>query len=194
MKKKGLSLFIPVSLILILLFMLICPLAALEGAKTALLVWFQTLLPSLLPFMIISSLLVSTGSAVFCTALIHPLFRHLFKTSREGTFALVTGFLCGFPMGAKILGDFLKEKKITISEGDFLLCFCNNFSPMFVLSFLCPLLSIPKWKIIAIVFGSPLLYGLLTARLCKKKTGQYLLIHPLKTGFSFLFPWQIQPL
>lgn len=168
MKKTRFSFFIPLSLILVLLFMLLKPMDALEGAKDSLLMWFHSLLPSLLPFMILSGLLVSTGSAVLCTSLFHPIFHRLFKTSQEGTFALIIGFLCGFPMGAKILSDFRLQNKISKEEGNFLLGFCNNFSPMFVLSFLCPLLTIPQWKILLIVFGSPLLYGIFYGLFFKK--------------------------
>lgn len=187
--KKSFSFFIPLSLILVLLFMLIRPITTLEGAKTSLLIWFQSLLPSLLPFMILSGLLISTGSAIFCTFLFHPLIHRLFKTSKEGTFALITGFLCGFPMGAKTLAEFRLEQKISKEEGNFLLGFCNNFSPMFVLSILCPQFSIPNWKILFIVFGSPFFYGLFFAFLFFKKSSFSSILHkkqPLFFSFSLV--------
>ncbi len=82
---------------------------------------------------------------------------------------MVMGFLCGFPMGAKILSDFRKEKKISQSEANYLLGFCNNFSPMFLLGFLCPILNLPTQKILCVTLGSPLLYGFFLS-LFRKKT------------------------
>lgn len=150
------------SLILILLFMFAQPMAALDGAKTSLLLWFHSLLPSLLPFMILSQLLILTNGANYCSSFLYPPLHKIFGCSREGSFALVIGFLCGFPMGAKTLSDLRHNNRISKQEGDYLLGFCNNFSPMFVLSYLGPNLQIPQWKILLIVFGSPLLWGLLS--------------------------------
>lgn len=56
-------------------------------------------------------------------------------TSYYGTFAVLTGFLCGYPMGAKTASDLLDAQKISRSEASYLLSFCNNTSPAFILSY-----------------------------------------------------------
>lgn len=74
-----------------------------------------------------------------CTSLDLPYHIHflcpLLGTSYYGTFAVLTGFLCGYPMGAKTTSDLLNVNKISRSEASYLLSFCNNTSPAFILSY-----------------------------------------------------------
>lgn len=74
-----------------------------------------------------------------CTSLDLPYHIHFFmsasRTSYYGTFAVLTGFLCGYPMGAKTTSDLLNVNKISRSEASYLLSFCNNTSPAFILSY-----------------------------------------------------------
>lgn len=44
--------------------------------------------------------------------------------------------LCGYPMGAKICADLVSNNKISQKEGQYLLLFTNNVSPMFVISYI----------------------------------------------------------
>ena len=48
---------------------------------------------------------------------------------------MLTGFLCGYPMGSKTAADLTRAGRISLEEGQYLLSFCNNTSPMFVLGF-----------------------------------------------------------
>lgn len=126
------------SIICILLFflMLCFPKETLSGATSGLLLWFQIVLPTLLPFLILTNLLIQTNSICYITHLIGPIFQRLFCLSSYGSFAALTGLLCGYPIGAKVTGELLKTKKISIQEGKYLLSFCNNTSPAFISSFI----------------------------------------------------------
>ena len=59
--------------------------------------------------------------------------------SENGCYTLISGLLCGCPMGAKTCGDFVREGKLSVQEGRFLMAICNHPSPMFLLGFVCPL-------------------------------------------------------
>lgn len=155
-------------LLLLLLFtflILFNPGLAVEGAKNGLLLWFQSLLPALLPFMILSGILVETKVFLpFCKWL-HPLFERLFSVSAEGCIALFLGFFCGFPIGAHVTADLLRSRQISKSEAQYLLSICNNFSPVFLTGFVkayAP--GIPVWNLLLVVYGAPLLFGLLTGK------------------------------
>lgn len=63
-------------------------------------------------------------------------FRNFIPSSGEGSFAVVAGFLCGYPMGAKITADLIRNQSISVEEGTYLLSFCNNTSPIFIMNFL----------------------------------------------------------
>lgn len=126
------------SMIVLTLFfcvMLLFPLPVFEGASTGLLLWFHTVLPTLFPFIIISNLLIQTDTIIFISKLIGPFIGKVFCISHMGSFAVLAGFLCGYPMGAKITADLVKTNKISLCEGNYLLSFCNNSSPMFILSY-----------------------------------------------------------
>ncbi len=127
MKKS----ILPVIPVLILIFLLMHPAQSFEGAKSGLLLWFNVVLPTLLPFMLCSSLLVAWGGVPLITRPFSPLFR-LLHLSDGGSYALMAGLLCGYPMGAKTTADFLREGKITANEGKRLLAIAGCPSPMFV--------------------------------------------------------------
>lgn len=131
MKKS----ILPVIPVLILIFLLMHPAQSFEGAKSGLLLWFNVVLPTLLPFMLCSSLLVAWGGVPLITRPFSPLFR-LLHLSDGGSYALMAGLLCGYPMGAKTTADFLREGKITANEGKRLLAIAGCPSPMFVAGYI----------------------------------------------------------
>lgn len=116
--------------------MLTFPKQTLTGATEGLLLWFEILLPTLLPFFILTNLLLQTNSIVYISYIIGPFFEKLFQVSRNGSFAVLSGFLCGYPVGAKVTADMVRTHKITLAEGKYLLSFCNNTSPAFIINFL----------------------------------------------------------
>ncbi len=108
------------------------PIISIDGAKNGLLLWYQTVVPTLLPCMILANLLVKIGLADSLARIFFPLTKRLFKLSISGTYALLIGILCGYPLGAKTISDLILEEKITKKEGQYLLAFANFPSPMFI--------------------------------------------------------------
>lgn len=154
-----------ISVIAILLFLFLCPAQALAASRTGLHLWFDTLLPTLLPFMILSSILIRADLVRPLVSILAPFFRKTLMLSPGGTYAMLMGFLCGCPMGAKTVSDLLARGQITCQEAQYLLGFCNNISPSFIITFLVteqlqrPALMVPT---LVILYGAPLLYGILT--------------------------------
>ena len=122
-------------IVLLFSFMLLSPKAVFSGASSGLLLWFQTILPTLFPFLLVSNLLLATGSIHYLTSAFSKICRTFLSVSDCGSFAVITGFLCGYPMGAKTASDLLDAQKISRSEASYLLSFCNNTSPAFILSY-----------------------------------------------------------
>lgn len=115
--------------------------------------------------MIVSGLLIRTGLFRYLNRIYAPVLGRLYRISDEGCYALFMGFLCGFPMGAKVTAELVVQGQITREEGDYLLGFCNNVSPAFFLNYVCLVsLHYPDvpWKLFGIFYGLPLLYGLVT--------------------------------
>ncbi len=122
--------------------------------------WYSKMIPSLLPFMIISGILVRMNLTETFSNLLHPLLKKIFHCSQNVSYAIIMGFLCGFPMGAKVTSELLKNNKITEAEAQFLLSFCNNIGPVYFCSFVIPLLQIsnPAPYLFG-MYGIPFLYG-----------------------------------
>lgn len=116
--------------------MLLFPTATLTGASSGLLLWFQKILPVLLPFVIISGLIIRLGLIMPITKLLYPVFKLFFPVSPNGCYPIFLGFLSGLPMGAKTVADLMEQKKISPQEGRYLVCLCNNASPMFLLNYI----------------------------------------------------------
>ena len=111
-----------------------------KGAASGLLLWYSAVVPALFPFMVLSSVLSASGGI---SRLMRP-FLVVFRFSRlsaNGWYALLTGLLCGCPMGAKTCADLLREKRIAPGEARFLFALCNHPSPMFLAGFVYPLFS-----------------------------------------------------
>lgn len=160
MKKRYIYVFM-----FFFLYILMVPETALASAREGLLLWYTSVLPSLFPFMLICSIVLRFGILDHVIQKIHHPFHFLTGCSPYGAFAIMTGFLCGFPMGAKITSDLYDQKKISRHEADWLMGFVNNLSPGFIISYLaCDQMNLPELKYLfpANILGASFLYGILT--------------------------------
>ena len=119
MKYKFSALLTILFFFLILLF----PKECVAGASKGLVLWFDVVLPTLLPFFILSNLLLATRAVDLISRVTSPVFCRLFHVSNYGSFVVLTGFLCGYPMGSKLASDLLREQKISYQEAFYLLSF-----------------------------------------------------------------------
>lgn len=168
---KNVCIFLVV--ILSFLCMLIFPSETFQGASHGLLLWFQTVLPSLLPFIILSNVLVQTNALYYISNFLHPFLYPIFRISKPACYPLFIGFLCGYPMGAKTIADCTKKGVITKIEGKYLLSFCNNTSPMFIISvLLMQNIKVPSISIgtLIILIISPILCSFIFRRFYKSDT------------------------
>lgn len=171
------SRLLKLSLLAFLASILLFPSLAFAGAKNGLLLWWDTLLPTLLPFMIISGLIIRLRITKALSHLFYPLFRNLLPISQEGSYPIFIGFLAGYPVGAKTTADLLDQKSISLQEGQLLCSLTNNASPMFVLSYIAgaKLLS-PKlgiWLLLILYsssYLSTLLWHMMSDKVVKNKT------------------------
>ena len=128
-----------VGLAILMVFLLLYPRFAAEGARYGLLLWYTSVVPSLFPFMVLSSLIVSSGGVSLLMKPVRASLGPWLPLSENGCYTLISGLLCGCPMGAKTCRDFVREGKLSVQEGRFLMTICNHPSPMFLLGFVCPL-------------------------------------------------------
>ncbi len=120
------------------------------------------MIPTLLPFMILSGIMIRLQLTEGFTTLVYPIVKLVFRVSRNVCYAMFMGFLCGFPMGAKTISDLYTRQMITKREAEFLLAFCNNIGPVYFIGFVIPLLQ-RKLLVPYLVgmYGIPLVYGII---------------------------------
>lgn len=142
------------------------PALSLQYALAGLQLWFEKMIPTLLPFMILSGILIHMNLTEGFVRLFHPILHFLYGTTPNGSYTLLMGFLCGFPMGARIAGELCRTGRLQTEEGNRLLAFTNNIGPIYFLSFVVSTLSLEKPLMpFLVMYGIPLIYGLFVMRL-----------------------------
>lgn len=134
---------------------------SLSYASMGLELWFQKMIPTLLPFMILSGIMIRLKLTEKIAMIAYPVIRPVFKVRKNVCYAMLMGFLCGFPMGAKVVDDLYSREMITRREAKYLLSFCNNIGPVYFCGFVLPLLE--RQLVFPYIFGMygiPFLYGL----------------------------------
>lgn len=134
---------------------------SLAYATLGLELWFQKMIPALLPFMILSGVMVRLKLTEKMSMALFPLLGPVYRVRKNVVYCMMLGFLCGFPMGAKVTSELLERGMLTEKEAEYLLAFCNNIGPVYFCSFVLPLLgrrlTLPY---LFGMYGIPLLYGL----------------------------------
>jgi sporulation integral membrane protein YlbJ len=155
-------------IVLFLAIILTFPASSYAGAKKGLLLWFNTVLPALLPFIIVSNLIIGLQLTRPLSKILYPVFHFLFGISREGCYPVLIGFLSGIPVGAKTVADLVEQGSIKEKEGQYLLGFCNNASPMFIMSYIAiSQLKLPSIRLhlLLIIYLSGILSSFLLFRI-----------------------------
>lgn len=135
--------------------MILFPKTTLSGASLGLVLWFQNLLPALFPYTILSTYLLSITNSRY-----------------PELFAVFTGMLCGYPLGAKITAQLVTSGQIGKEKGQYLIGFCNMASPSFLIQYIATqqlggLKYLPG--LLFCVYGSTCLTALITFPIYWKK-------------------------
>ena len=94
----------------------------------------NVLIPSLFPFMMLSSFAVKSGVFSSINRVSAPFMKKIFSLPAECFSCLFFGFTGGYPVGASIAADLYEKKKITRNDASHLLSFCVNAGPAFVVT------------------------------------------------------------
>jgi sporulation integral membrane protein YlbJ len=131
-RSRLLAYFTAFGTVFITLAMVQYPKEAFDSAVMGLNLWWNVVFPSLLPFFILSEILMGLGIVHFIGVLLEPLMRPVFNVPGVGAFALSMGLASGYPMDAVITSKFRKNKLCTAVEAERLLSFTNTADPLFM--------------------------------------------------------------
>ena len=99
--------------------LILFPKISVEGARQGLILWGLTLVPTLLPFFIV------TKSILQWKIPGNLLLPYLF----------FVGYFCGYPTGAVIVNQLYLSGALTKKQSNLFICFCNHASPAFLFNF-----------------------------------------------------------
>lgn len=122
-----------------MLFFVVCacfalyPEAVLYGAQSGLALCINAVIPSLLPFMVVSACIIKSGFSHPLGAALGKVLSPLTGMSQNGTVCFITGLVGGYGAGARAALESYNAGQITKAEAERLLAFCNNAGPLFVI-------------------------------------------------------------
>ncbi len=149
--------------IIIISFFLLYPKDAFLASSHGILLWFEQILPTLLPFSILSNIILSSNLFEAVQRFMKRKKFSLGSISPEEWFIIICGFLFGFPIGSKLTADVYQRGLISYDRAQTLCAFTNNLSPVFVSGFVCnSQFGQPAWIIptYAVLYGPPFLIGI----------------------------------
>ena len=143
--------------VLCLLILILDAKTALRGANDGITLCITSIIPTLLPFSVLSKLLCSTllGKNI-------PILRHLGMPKGTESIFLIS-LIGGYPIGAQCIDDAYKNGHITIEDARRMLGFCNNAGPAFLFGILGHLFpnAIHLWSLFVIHILSAHLVGII---------------------------------
>lgn len=105
-----------------------------DGVEKGLEMCGNILIPSLFPFMALSSFAVRSGVFDRLNKTVGPLIEKIFRLPGQCLPVLFFGFVGGYPVGANIISELYDKGEISENDARHLLSFCVNPGPAFVVT------------------------------------------------------------
>lgn len=102
------------------------------GVRDGLVLCGEAVLPSLFPFTVLCSFMISSGVAEWLGSVSAPVTKFLFGLPGESAGAVITGFFGGYPVGARMTALLWRQGMISKADAYRLSLFCVNAGPAFV--------------------------------------------------------------
>lgn len=125
--------FLGIALFLIIVLIAINPAKYSVVAFKGLEVWAKILLPSLLPFFILTKLFSATGVIDGITKVFAPATKTLFNCPSDSAYVFLMSALTGYPVGSKLVSDLFYSGRLSQQQAVRTTAFCSNSGPMFIL-------------------------------------------------------------
>lgn len=117
---------------LIAIAMIVFPRDTFQAAFRGLDAWWSIVFPALLPFFVMSEIMMGLGVVSFMGVLLEPIMRPLFNVPGSGAFVFAMGYSSGAPIGTVLSADLRKKNLCSREEAQRLMAFTSNTSPLFL--------------------------------------------------------------
>ncbi len=105
-----------------------------DGVTKGIQICFNTILPSLFPFMVVSSYISKTDLLSPFYRIFSPITKYLFRQPPHTLPLIILSMIGGFPVGIKSIANDYNDGKITQNQAKRLCMFCMNGGPAFVIT------------------------------------------------------------
>ena len=116
--------------------LLLYPAQVRDSVAASLIYCMASLVPSLFPFMVLSSFGVRSGAGEALGRVLAPVTRRLFRLPQVCGATVILSFVGGYPAGARGVSLLLEEGKITREQAGRMMTFCVAPGAAFVVTFL----------------------------------------------------------
>lgn len=171
MKKNTRALFVILALSIIIL-LLFFPQEATSGAKNGLVISSSVIIPVLFPFSVATVFAVKINLFSYLEP-IEKIFKKTLGLDAQMFSVMILSFLGGYPIGSKLINELYKNRKINKTQCHYMLCFCVNGGPAFIISAIGTIMLNSKQIGIALFF-SHILASLLIAFFCSYKLREFI--------------------
>jgi len=103
-----------------------------DSILSSLYIWYNTLVPSMFPMIILSDILITYNSNILPN-FITKYISKIFNISNNSVIIFILSLISGFPTNAIIIKKSIDTNYITKEEANHLLLFCNFANPLFIL-------------------------------------------------------------
>ncbi len=124
------------TVLLSLALLLIFPTECRNGGTNGVFLCLQVLIPSLFPFMIISSFVAKSGLAYKTPKFIDKLINSVFKLPSCAFAPILLSIIGGYPVGAATIKELYCESRLTKSQSERMAMFCVSAGPGFLLTYI----------------------------------------------------------
>ena len=108
---------------------------AAEAVRQGLALCAASVVPSLFPFLVLSSLFMATGGGELLGRPLQQAAGRILGCSGTGVSVFFLSLLGGYPVGGRLIGQLYRAGQLSKEEAEHLLLFCNNAGPAFILGF-----------------------------------------------------------
>lgn len=133
LKKNLATISLAIIFCLLVIYIVIYPNQAFKASLEGLLLWFNVVLPALLPFFICVEILIGLGIVSFLGSCFRFIMRPLFRIPGEGSFVFFMSIASGYPVGAKITASLLENNICNKIEAQRMLNLCSTSGPLFII-------------------------------------------------------------
>ena len=114
--------------------LLVYPSYTSAGIRNGLKLLGENIVPSLFPFMVLSTYISQSSATDFISGLLHKPASKIWSINGSGIIAVILGLIGGYPVGAKTVAEFYEDGRLSQQEASKLMSWCVNPGPAFVIT------------------------------------------------------------